>query len=210
MNVILYGYKFSVYTWIARATLAEKGVPYEYSEINPFAPTFDDAYLQLHPFKRVPVLKHDDFTLYETSAITRYIDRAFAGPPLQPNNARELGRMTQIVSIIDAYAFQPMMRQAFTNRVVCEKFDLAPDEDIFAAAMVESKAVLTAINHLCGSAEFLCGKDLSLADLQLAPVIDYFQMFDEGSSLLSEFDKLVNWYHEIRVRPSIESTRPQF
>jgi len=54
MNVTLYGYKYSVYTWIARATLLEKAVTYDYIEINPFAPNFDDAYLQIHPFKRVP------------------------------------------------------------------------------------------------------------------------------------------------------------
>ena len=209
MNVTLYGYKFSVYTWIARVTLVEKGVPYKYREINPFSPTFDDAYLQLHPFKRVPVLEHDGFTLYETSAITRYIDFAFHGPALQPSDAKELGRMAQIVSIIDAYAFEPMMRQAFTNRVVCEKFGFAPDEVIFAEAMVESKAVLSALNHLIGKSEFLCGDTLSLADLQLAPVIDYFQMFDEGRQMLSEFEKIVCWYKAIRVRPSIESTRPK-
>jgi len=208
MNVTLYGYKFSVYTWIARATLLEKGVPYKYSEINPFSPTFDDAYLQLHPFKRVPVLEHDGYTLYETSAITRYIDRAFAGPQLQPTNAKELGRMAQIVSIIDAYAFQPMMREAFTNRVYCKKFDLPADEVIYADAMVESRAVLRAINHLVGTSPFLCGDNISLADLQLAPVIDYFQMFDEGQQMLNEFEKVSNWYNSIRVRHSIETTRP--
>lgn len=209
MNVTLFGYKFSVYTWIASVTLVEKGVPYKYVEINPFAPKFDDAYLQLHPFKRVPVLDHDGFTLYETSAITRYIDRAFHGPALQPNGAQELGRMAQIVSIIDAYAFQPMMREAFTNRVVCKKFDLPIEEDVFVAAMVESRAVLTAINHLAGNSEFLCGDEVSLADLQLAPVIDYFQMFDEGKQMLGEFENILNWYQSIRYRASIESTRPE-
>jgi len=208
MNVTLYGYKYSVYTWIARLTLTEKDVDYDYVEINPFAPTFDDAYLQLHPFKRVPVLEHDGFTLYETSAITRYIDRAFRGPALQPSDPQEFGRMAQIVSIIDAYAFQPMMRQAFTYRVVCKKFDLPVDEVIFADAMVESKVVLSAINHLTGNTEFLCGDTLSLADLQLAPVIDYFQMFEEGLQMLSEFEKLSNWYKSIRTRSGIESTRP--
>lgn len=209
MNVTLYGYEFSVYTWIACATLTEKGVSYEYIEINLFEPKFDDAYLQLHPFKRVPVLEHDGFTLYETSAITRYIDCAFLGPPLQPSNAKDLGRMAQIVSIIDAYAFQPMMRQAFTNRVVCKKFNLPVDESAFADAMVESKAALTAINQLVGPSEFLCGDQLSLADLQLAPVIDYFQMFDEGQQMLIEFSNIFNWYKSIRTRTSIECTRPQ-
>lgn len=208
MTVTLYGYEFSVYTWIARLTLVEKSVPYDYVEINPFSPEFDDAYLLLHPFKRVPVLNHDGFTLYETSAITRYIDRAFHGPALQPKNPKEFGRMAQIVSIIDAYAFQPMMRQAFTNRVVYEKLGFPSDDAVFSAAMLESNAALTAINHLVDNSEFLCGDDLTLADLHLAPVIDYFQMFDEGRIMLSKFEKLLNWYGSICQRPSIANTRP--
>ncbi len=208
MNVTLYGYKYSVYTWIARATLLEKAVTYDYIEINPFAPNFDDAYLQIHPFKRVPVLEHDGFILYETSAITRYIDQAFSGPKLQPSSAKKLGRMAQIISIIDAYAFQPMMRQAFTNRVVCKKFNLPTDEEAFANAMVESKTVLRAINHLTENSIFLCGDDISLADLQFAPVVDYFQAFEEGRELLNESDKILTWYNSIRTRPSIKDTRP--
>ena len=57
--------------------------------------------------------------------------------------------------------------------------------------------------------EYLCTDQLSLADLQLAPVIDYFQMFEEGKTMLAEFQNLLNWYQTIRVRPSIENTRPR-
>lgn len=183
---------------------------YEYIEINPFAPIVDDAYLlEHHPFKRVPVLEHDGFTLYETCAITRYIDGAFFGPALQPSNAKKLARMTQIISIIDAYGFQPMMREAFTNRVVYEKFDLPVDEAVFANAMVKSKTVLTALNRLVGCCEFLCDDDVSLADLHLAPVIDYFQMFDQGQKLLAEFNNVFTWYQSIRTRTSLVATRPK-
>jgi len=116
--------------------------------------------------------------------------------------------MAQIISIIDAYAFQPMMRQAFTNRVVCKKFNLPTDEEAFANAMVESKTVLRAINHLTENSIFLCGDDISLADLQFAPVVDYFQAFEEGRELLNESDKILTWYNSIRTRPSIKDTRP--
>ena len=34
-------------------------------------------HLALHPFNRVPILRHGDFTVYETSAIASYIDEAF-------------------------------------------------------------------------------------------------------------------------------------
>ncbi len=80
MTVVLHGYRYSVYVRIARLALAEKSVTYQRVEVNPFAPDMPSAYLVLHPFRRVPVLVHDDFVLYETAAITRYVDETFAGP----------------------------------------------------------------------------------------------------------------------------------
>ena len=65
-------------------TLAEKGVPWTHVEVDPFAETIPETYLALNPFGRVPTLVHGGFVLYETTAITRYIDEAFSGPPLQP------------------------------------------------------------------------------------------------------------------------------
>jgi glutathione S-transferase len=42
----------------------------------------------LHPFNRVPIFEHGDFTVYETSAIISYIDEAFEGPRLTPPGVR--------------------------------------------------------------------------------------------------------------------------
>src|SRR3954468_23457169 len=97
MSLVLHGYHYSVYNRIARLTLAEKAVAYERVEVNPFAPDVPAAYLALHPFGRVPALVHDGFALYETGAITRYIDRSFPGPSLQPAGPRPLARMDQVI-----------------------------------------------------------------------------------------------------------------
>ena len=114
MSLVLHGYRYSVYLRIARLALAEKDVAYDRVEVNPFAPDVPADYLALHPFGRVPALVHDGFALYETAAITRYIDRAFAGPALQPGTAQELARMDQIIAVVDAYGYWPMVRQVFS------------------------------------------------------------------------------------------------
>jgi hypothetical protein len=100
MSLVLHGFRYSVYVRIARIALAEKGLTYEHVEIDPFAADVPIEYLTLHPFKRVPVLVDGDFALYETEAITRYIDEAFPGPALQPSEPRQRARMAQIISII--------------------------------------------------------------------------------------------------------------
>ena len=104
MPLVLHGYHYSVYVRIARLVLAEKDVAYDRVEVNPFSPDIPAAYLTLHPFGRVPTLVHDGFALYETGAISRYIDRAFPGPSLQPRDARALARMDQIIGVVDSRA----------------------------------------------------------------------------------------------------------
>jgi glutathione S-transferase len=41
-------------------------------------------HLARHPFGRVPAFEHDGFKLYETSAITRYLDAVLPGPAPTP------------------------------------------------------------------------------------------------------------------------------
>lgn len=108
--VQLHGYRYSAYNRIARLALLLKNVEHRTVEIDPFT-EFADAYLMLHPFGRVPALTHGSFKLFETGAITRYVDRAFPGLLLQPKGAAELARMDQVISVIDAYAYWPMVRQ---------------------------------------------------------------------------------------------------
>ena len=84
MSVELHGYRYSVYLRIVAITLLEKNVPWTHVEVDPFAEKIPETYLALNPFGRVPTLVHDGFVLYETTAITRYVDEAFPGASLQP------------------------------------------------------------------------------------------------------------------------------
>ena len=45
------------------------------------------------------------------------IDRAFSGPALQPAEPQALARMDQIIGIVDAYAYWPLVRQVFSHAV---------------------------------------------------------------------------------------------
>ena len=94
----LYGLERSVYTRIARLALEEKGVPYALHEVEIFGPGgVPPEQLARHPFGRIPALAHDGFVLYETGAITRYVDEAFAGPPLQPHEPARRARMPDAI-----------------------------------------------------------------------------------------------------------------
>jgi glutathione S-transferase len=209
MTVELHGYQYSVYSWIARLALAEKGVDYHWSEINPFAPDVPKSYLALHPFKRVPALVHDGFQIYETGAITRYVDEAFAGPRLQPTDPHHRARANQFLSIIDNYAYWPLVRQVFSYRVFRPRLGRPSDATELQKGLVAAPEVLTALERLVADSEYLCGAEISLADIHLAPMIGYFAMAEEGEALLKRHGKLSTWWSTMSARTTYRVTMPR-
>lgn len=69
-DVTLFGFPRSVYVQMAGIVLTHKEVPYRFHDLEPEMNT--DSHLALHPFERVPILRHGDFTVYETAAIVTY------------------------------------------------------------------------------------------------------------------------------------------
>ena len=205
---VLYGPKISTYVRTARLTLSEKGVDYGLEEINIFAGAHKEpAHLERHPFGKVPALEHEGFVLYETCAIQRYIDEAFRGPRLQPGEPRGRARMTQAISLIDSYAYRPIVQGIVIPRFLAMRDGTKPDEAGIEAAIPEARQALEALEALIAG-EFIAGKELSLADLHLVPIYDYFRQTPEGESLLSGAPKLGRWWATLSRRESVEATAP--
>lgn len=206
--LLLHGYRYSVYVRIARLVLAEKGVAHERVEVNPFAADVPGEYLALHPFGRVPALVHDDFVLYETGAITRYVDRAFPGPALQPADPKRLARMDQIVGVVDSYAYWPLVRQVFVQDVMRPHMGTAGDPQELQKGLDASARALDALETLAAAEPWLTGPDLSLADLHLGAMIAYFAQSPRGAALLAERPRLSAWWQRLKERPSVAATDP--
>ena len=95
-NVTLLGFPRSTFVQIVGLVLTHKDVPYTFRDLEPDMGS--PVHLALHPFDRVPILQHGDFTLYETSAIVAYLEEVFPTPPLQPETAQDRARMNQWIS----------------------------------------------------------------------------------------------------------------
>jgi glutathione S-transferase len=202
MPLVLHGYHYSVYTRIARLALAEKGVAYQRVEVDPFAPDVPASYLALHPFGRVPTLVHDGFALYETGAITRYIDRAFPGPALQPREPHELARIDQVIGVVDSYGYWPMVRQVFSHRVFRVRTGHSGDEAEIRDGLAASAKVLAALEPLVADG------GVTLADLHLGAMVAYFVQAPEGAGLVGQHPRLAAWWDRVSARPSFAATDP--
>ena len=90
-DLTLLGFPASSFVHIVRLMLTHKDVPYNFRDLEPDMGS--PAHLALHPFDRVPILQHGDFTLYETSAIAAYVDEVFDGPKLTPADPQKRARV---------------------------------------------------------------------------------------------------------------------
>jgi glutathione S-transferase len=209
MAVELHGFQHSVYSWIARLALHEKGVEYKWVEVNPFSEVVPAYYLEMNPFKRVPTLVHGELVIYETNAITRYADEAFDGPHLQPAQPRERARCNQILSIVDNYAYWPLVRQVFSHGAFRPRMGLPSEELEIRHGLDAAPKVLGSLEQLASGSQFLSGDGLSLADIHLAPTIGYFTQVPEGSALFNQHERLSAWWSTMSKRATYLVTMPR-
>ena len=202
-SVVLYGAAYSVYVRIVRIVLHEKGVHYELVPVDVFADEgLPTDYLARHPFGRIPAFEHDGFALYETSAITRYVDEYFPGPALQPAAVRDRARMNQIIAMLDNYAYLPMVWDVYVQRVLTAD-DETVDVARIASGLEKARTLLQALSNLLGGERWLAGAEISLADMHAAPMFGLFEEAPEGRALLSEFPSIEAWWERIKARPAV-------
>lgn len=187
-------------------TLYEKGIDFRFIPVSP-ATMKSEPHLSRHAFGRVPVIEHDGFTLYETQAIMRYLDRLRAAPALVPKDAQAAARMDQLISICDWYLFQGVNNVIGFQRVVGPKLmGLKPDEDAITAAMPKAQTVMAELSRLLGEKDYFAADALTLADLMIAPQLDFLAETPEWAVLTANRPNLQGWLARMRDRESMQAT----
>lgn len=204
-EVTVYGIPGSPYVRAVLLGLEEKHVPYELARITP-PETKQPAHLERQPFGRVPAMQHGDFRLYETQAMLRYIDAVFPGIPLTAEEPRAAARMNQMVGIVDWYFFRDISITIVFNRIIAPTFGLPTNEETVTAAIPKAEICLKVIDGLIGDNDYVAGKALSIADLMLAPQLEFLAMTQEGATLLAPYPRLAAWLGRIQERDSMGRT----
>jgi glutathione S-transferase len=83
---------------------------------------------------------------------------------------------------------------------------LQPDEEAINAAMPKAKIVFTELARLLGDQRYFAGDEVSLADLLLAPGVEFFTATPEWSVLGAPHANLVAWLGRMQERPSMKAT----
>jgi glutathione S-transferase len=193
----------------ARAVLAaliEKGASFSIAALTPGMHK-REPHLSRQPFGRIPVLEHGTFVLYETQAILRYLDRILPTPALTPAEPKAAARMDQIMGISDWYLFQGVSSVIGFQRIVGPRLlGLTPDETAIAAVLPKAQVVFNELARLLGEKPYLASNELTLADLMVAPHVDFIAQTPEWPALTRDLPHLVAWLARMNARKSSQET----
>ena len=103
-DVTLYHWEPNANSGKPMLALMEKGVAFNSHYLNMV--NFDQhqpEYLAINPQGTIPAMKHGDRVLVESTAIMEYVDNAFAGPKLMPDDARDRWRIRWWMKFMDQW-----------------------------------------------------------------------------------------------------------
>ena len=204
-TVTVYGDARSSYVRTVRMALSEKGVAYSHEPVAPHS----EKVVAICPFGRVPAFRDGEFTLYETTAIVRYIDECFDGPALVAGSPWARARMEQYVSLINCHGYDAMIRRYVLQYVFPKGANGDPDRAVIEKAVPDIKAQLEVLDQAYGARNVLVGETVTLADLLLAPIIFYLQQFAEGKTLLAAAPNVARAHAAMAERESFKATAPK-
>jgi glutathione S-transferase len=111
------------------------------------------------------------------------------------------------MNVNDWYLFHGVGNVIIFHRVVGPRvMGLRPDEAAIEAAMPKARAVFAELARLLGEQSFFAGDALTLADLLVAPQIDFFTETPEWADLGAPHPNLVAWLARMEARPSFMAT----
>jgi len=203
---VVYGFPRSTFVNIVRMVLTHKEVPYLFHDLEP--DMGKPRHLALHPFNRVPILRHGDFTLYETSAIVTYLDDTFPRRPLQPSDIPSRARMNQWISMVNSYFYPYMIYHVSHERIVFPELGIASDEKVVTHALPKIEVALeVAEQEFAHGKDFLLGAELTLADFYLLPCSYTFSFTPEAKAMYSKFPAFGAWRDRMEALPAVKKLR---
>jgi glutathione S-transferase len=128
-------------------------------------------------------------------------------PTLTPADPKAAGRMDQVMNICDWYLFQGVNNVIGFQRIVAPRLmGTVPDEAAIASAMPKAHIVFNELSHLLGSKAYFADDNISLADMLVAPHLDFLAETPEWQPLTTATPNLVDWLHRMNDRMSFKAT----
>ena len=177
--------------------LEELGLPYERIDVGgPFGRTRTPEYLAMNPNSAVPTLQEDEFTLWESNVILRYLTAANApGHPMWPDDLRARAN-------VDRWMDWQQTTLGPPQTVVFQGLVRTPPEQrntgAIEAAVALAGAHWSMVDRQLAAHDHVAGPDFTLADIALGVHAHRWFSFTVPRPATPH---LTAWYHRLLARP---------
>ncbi len=194
----------STYTRVVCMVCEEKGIEYVLTERLLGAPEL----LAIHPFGKMPVLRHGHVELFESKAIATYLDRNFPAPYVFPSDPLLAALTEQWVSLVNTVMDRTLIRTYLLAYVAPKTADGKPDRAAIEAVMPAVREQLGILDKAVAKTGYLVGEQFTFADINLLPILHRVGQVPEGAEALAAATHLAGYYDRHAARPSFKSTVP--
>jgi glutathione S-transferase len=168
MAIDLYWGSGSAHCWRVQLALEHKGIPWtshllKLDQQEHKAPQM----LAMNPRGKVPVLRDDDYVVFESVAILYYLDLRFPQPPIFGTSPQEAGVIMRVIDEYQAY-IEPSLLQVL--EALPEKRAPRIDEQV-TEAMIRIASEARTIERRLAQSEWVVGERFSAADMVIYPDI---------------------------------------
>jgi glutathione S-transferase len=175
--------------------IEETGIEYEHVAVNYMEESKQEDYLAINPNGRIPALQDGELVLCESMAINLYLAKTYAGE-LYPKDAAGEAKAWQW-SVWGISEIEPLQMQ-----IVYQKLFMPEDRrdaGIIATAEKGLQRPLAVLDAELAGRNWLLGDAFSIADLNLAAVMDLLTMVDVD---YSGFQNASRWAAACYSKPS--------
>jgi len=194
----------STYTRAACMVCEEKGIEYVLTETPLHAPEL----FAIHPFGKMPVLRHGDVELFESKAIATYLDRSFPAPLIFPSDPHLAALTEQWVSLVNTVIDRTLIRTYLFAYIVPTLAGQAPDRQAIDAVLPAVREQIGVLDKAVARTGYLVGEEFTFADINLLPILHRVRQAPEGLRAVTSAKHLSRYYERHATRPSFERTDP--
>ncbi len=164
--------------------------------------------LAIHPFGRMPALRHGDVELCESKAIATWLDRSFPAPFVFPSDPRLAALTEQWVSLVNTVIDRTLIRTYLFAYIAPGTADGKPNRSAIDAVMPAMRQQIGVLDRAVAGTGHLVGDNFTFADINLMPILHRLGQAPEGAEVLAAARHLAAYYERHAARPSFARTEP--
>ncbi|OCA54427.1 glutathione S-transferase family protein [Photorhabdus namnaonensis] len=179
--------------------LKELDVPYNQVDIGgKFGKLDDPQYLKMNPNGQIPCLQEDNFVLWESNAIVRYLAAKFGKDMLYPQDLQERANADKWMDWVGSHLF-PHIKQLVIGFVRTPEAER--DQKQIEQTLTEIEKLMKVLDNTLAEQKYLSGDKFGMADIALGPMIYPWLNIPIKRPSLPNIER---WYQLMAERPAFK------